>query len=110
MDNYKHLKNILYHIIDDMNNSRSLFCENPDTDFIRSRKLDFKTTISSILCMETGSLKDELYKFFDYSLTTPTSSAFVQSRSKIKIESFLLIFITFNKKTYDKKLFKGHRL
>ena len=56
MDNYKHLKNILYHIIDDMNNSRSLFCENPDTDFIRSRKFDFKITISSILCMETGSL------------------------------------------------------
>ena len=110
MDNYKHLKNILYHIIDDMNNSRSLFCENPDTDFIRSRKFDFKITISSILCMETGSLKDELYKFFDYSLTTPTSSSFLQSRSKIKIESFLLIFITFNKKTYDKKLFKGHRL
>ena len=63
--------------------------ENPDTDFIRSRKLDFKTTISSILCMENGSLKDELYKFFDYSLTTPTSSAFVQSRSKIKMEAFL---------------------
>ena len=97
-------------IIDDMNNSRSLFCENPDTDFIRSRKLDFKTTISSILCMENGSLKDELYKFFDYSLTTPTSSAFVQSRSKIKMEAFLHIFNTFNTETYDEKLFKGYRL
>ena len=75
MDNYKYLKNILYHIIDDMNNSCSLFCENPDTDFIRSCKLDFKTT--SILCMETSSLKDKFYQLFDYSSTTPASSTFV---------------------------------
>lgn len=60
--------------------------------------------------MENGSLKDELYKFFDYSLTTPTSSAFVQSRSKIKMEAFLHIFNTFNTETYDEKLFKGYRL
>ena len=75
MDNYKYLKNILYHSIDDMNNSCSLFCENPDTDFIRSCKLDFKTT--SILCMETSSLKDKFYQLFDYSSTTPASSTFV---------------------------------
>lgn len=75
MDNYKYLKNILYHIIDDMNNSCSLFCENPDTDFIRSCKIDFKTT--SILCMETSSLKDKFYQLFDYSSTTPASSTFV---------------------------------
>ena len=110
MDNYKHLKNILHHIINDMDNSHSLFCENPDTDFTRCRKLDFKTTIHSILCMESGSLKDELYKLFDFSSDTPTSSAFVQSRSKIKIDAFLHLFNTFNKKTYDKKLFKGYRL
>lgn len=44
-----------------MDDSRSLFCVNPDTDFIRSRILDFKTTITSIICMENGSLKDELF-------------------------------------------------
>lgn len=110
MDNYKHLKNILHHIIVDIDDSHSLFCENPDTDFTRSRKLDFKTTISSIISMEAGSLKDELYKFFNHSLDTPTSSAFVQSRNKIKIEAFRYLFDFFNKKTYDKKLFKGYRL
>lgn len=110
MDNYKHLKNNLNHIIDDMDDSRSLFCENPDTDFSRSRKLDFKTTVHSILCLESGSLKDELYKLFDFSLDTPTSSAFIQSRSKIKVDAFLHLFNTFNKKTYNKKLFKGYRL
>ena len=101
MDNYKHLKNILHHIINDMDDSRSLFCVNPDTDFIRSRILDFKTTITSILCMENGSLKDELFKFFDDPLSVPTSSAFVQSKSKIKMDAFLHIFNTFNTKTYD---------
>ncbi len=42
MDNCKHLKKNLNLIIDEMDNSHSFFCENPDTDFTRCRKLDFK--------------------------------------------------------------------
>lgn len=42
MDNYKQLEKTLNHIIKKMNDSRSIICENPRTDFIRSRKLDFK--------------------------------------------------------------------
>ena len=86
MDNYKYLKNILYHIIDDMNNSCSLFCENPDTDFIRSCKLDFKTT--SILCMETSSLKDKFYQLFDYSSTTPLLPLLYNPKVRLKWKLF----------------------
>ncbi|WP_286219670.1 IS4 family transposase [Thomasclavelia cocleata] len=93
-----------------MDNSRSLFVENPDTDFIRNRKLDFSTVINNIISMEAGSLKDELLKLNDYSIDTPTASAFIQARNKIKVDAFKSLFNNFNKKTSKLKSYKGYRL
>lgn len=80
MNNYKHLKNVLNYNIKKLADVSSLFCENAVTDFSRNRKLSFETTIKNIICMETGSLKDELLKLNDYSIETPTASAFIQAR------------------------------
>lgn len=93
-----------------MNDSRSIFCENPRTDFIRSRKLDFQNTIKILFCMENGSLRDELFKSFDNALDTPTASAFVQARNKIKVDAFKHIFNKFNDRTHEDILYKGYRL
>ena len=93
-----------------MNDSRSIFCENPRTDFIRSRKLDFQNTIKILFCMENGSLRDELFKSFDNALDTPTASAFVQARNKIKVDAIKHIFNKFNDRTHEDILYKGYRL
>ena len=58
--------------------------------------------------MGASSIKDELFKFNDFSIDTP--SAFVQARSKIKPEAFKTLFDAFNKKTFKIKLFHGYRL
>ena len=63
-----------------------------------------------ILCMGAFSIKDELFKFNDFSIDTPSASAFVQARSKIKPEAFKTLFDAFNKKTFKIKLFHGYRL
>ena len=110
MDNYKQLEKTLNQIIKKMNDSRSIFCENPRTDFIRSRKLDFQDTIKILFCMENGSLRDELFKSFDNALDTPTASAFVQARNKIKVDAFKHIFNKFNDRTHEDILYKGYRL
>lgn len=110
MNSYKHLKNVLFHIINNLSNVCSIFCVNPDTDFTRNRKLDFKTIMKIILCMGASSIKDELFKFNDFSIDTPSASAFVQARSKIKPEAFKTLFDAFNKKTFKIKLFHGYRL
>lgn len=110
MNNYKHLKNVLNYNIKKLSEVSSLFCENPETDFIRNRKLNFETTVKNIICMETGSIKDELLKLNDYSMETPTASAFVQARSKIKVNAFQTLFDRFNVKTHKDKLYKGYRL
>ena len=110
MNNYKHLKNVLNYNIKKMVECSSLFSENPEVDFTRDRKLDFETTMKNVICMETGSLKDELLKLNDYSVDTPTASAFIQARSKIRVEAFKILFDRFNDKTHKDKLFKGYRL
>lgn len=110
MNNFKHLKKVLINQLDIINNSSSLFCENPDRDFTRERKLNMKDTMFNVICMETGSIKEELLKLNKYSLTTPTASAFIQARDKIKVDAFKSLFDSFNKATYKSKLHKGYRL
>ena len=43
-----------------MAQSSSIFCENPEKDFTRNKKLSFQITMKNIICMESSSLKDEL--------------------------------------------------
>ena len=110
MSNFKHLKKILNNCIKNMNDNCAIFCEKPDTDFSRNRKLTFESVIKNIICMENGALKDELLKFYDYSENTPTPSAFVQARSKIKVDAFSHLFNRFNNLTHKDKLYNGYRL
>lgn len=110
MNNVKHLRKILNNAISTVSNSPSLFVSNPETDFTRNRLLNFKTVIENIICMESGSLKDELFKLNDYSKTTPSVSAFVQARSKIKHDAFKSIFKIFNEKSRVSKTYNGYRL
>ena len=45
--------------------------------------------------MGGGTLSNELLDMFDYSAETATSSAFVQRKSKIKVEAFETVFKSF---------------
>lgn len=75
MNSYKHLKNVLFHNIKTLSQVCSIFCVNPDADFTRNRKLDFETIMKIILCMGASPIKDELLKFNDFSIDTPSASA-----------------------------------
>ena len=46
------VKTTLWDIIDEMSLSISSFANNPDKDFLRRRKLDFKKMMRSIISME----------------------------------------------------------
>jgi len=110
MNNSKQLQKKLNNAISIVSDSRSLFVLNPKTDFTRDRSLNFETVLRDIICMESGSLKDELLKLNNHSISTPTASAFVQARSKIKHDAFKAVFDIFNKKTQVTKTYKGYRL
>ena len=112
MNNARHLKRTLLNSIDTLSQEHRDFLFNPDTDFTRNRKLPFETLIKFILCMEAGSIKDELYKYFGLNINNPSASAFVQQRNKIKYDAFQWLFESFNSKTYESQnnLYKGYRL
>ena len=110
MSNSKQLRKILDFAISTVSNSPSIFVMNPEKDFTRDRKLNFNTSLRNVIYMESGSLKDELLKLNNHSEFTPTASAFIQSRSKIKHDAFKSIFEIFNKKSKILKTFKGYSL
>lgn len=60
------VKTTLWDIIDEMSHSLSSFVKNPDKDFIRKRKLDFKKMMHLIISMESGGLNHELLKFSNF--------------------------------------------
>lgn len=106
----EHVKNCLLSLIQEMAAVPWLFSKNPAADFSRSRKLDFASTIQLILSMESSSLKKELLDFFQFSVDTPSASAFSQQRDKLLLETFQFLFNEFNSLFPFKKNYKGYRL
>lgn len=90
------LKNTLLQHIGLMEQHKEDFVKRPFQDFSRKSKLSFQNTILSLISMERGSLKSEMQRFFDYSLDTPTPSAFVQQRDKLKPDTFKYLFSSFS--------------
>ena len=106
----EHVKKQLLSLIDEMATVPWLFSKNSSTDFSRTRKLDFASTIQLILSMESGSIKKELLDFFKFSSDTPTASAFAQQRSKLLLETWAFLFHEFNDSFPTEKKYNGYRL
>ena len=66
--------------------------------------------VKTLLCMEGGSLTNELMKRFGCRADLVSASAFVQQRSKMLPEAFETIFRLFNEETDNGRLYNGYRL
>lgn len=94
----ENIKKILMSEIKKVADNSKNFCINPESDFSRKRKLSMEKTLTGIIGMEGGSLSNEILDLFDASADTPTASAFIQQRNKIKPEAFKTIFDNFSSK------------
>ena len=72
------------------------FAKNPDADFTRTRKLDFKNLMRFLISMQSDTTANELLKFFDYDINTLSNSAFYQQRQKLLPTAFLSLLRLFN--------------
>ena len=100
MSHVGELREKLFSIIDAVCAQRDKYFASPDK-------------VKSILLMENKSLSHELLPYFDYKKDSPTPSAFVQARAKIKPEGFEAVFDGFVSETTDnnaKYLHKGYRV
>ena len=103
------IKQNLEHHIHSITDQPEIFAQSP-LDFSRNRKLSFETTLKIILSFGGQSLSSELLSYFDFTLQTPTASAFVQARSKIKIEAFKQLFYRTIPSSNQNKQYKGYQL
>lgn len=108
--NISRIKNCLHQCIRAVSKNAWLFSTSPQKDFTRNRKLTFETMVKTLLCMEGGSLTNELMKRFGCHADLVSASAFVQQRSKILPEAFETIFRLFNDETDNGHLYNGYRL
>lgn len=93
----KHIKKLLISEIKNVASQPHKYCSNPYTDFTRNRKLSMQKMLLGIIGMESKSLTNELLDLFHASAQTPTASAFIQQRNKIKPKAFESIFKNFSK-------------
>jgi hypothetical protein len=104
------IKEKLVNVLDEMHEHSSLYVNNPEKDFTRKRKLDFKDMLNILLSMGGNSLKLELMKYFSYDDETATCSAFVQQREKILPEALESLFHRFTSLAVNPNYYDGHRM
>ena len=88
----------------------SVYAKAPEKDFSRTRKLPLETLVRFMLSSHTESVPKELLKFFRYDVDTPSASAFVQQRSKLRKEIFTDLLYRLNQSFSPQSLYKGYRL
>ena len=112
MSNY--IQNItasLKTLISELSANPSLFLKNPETDFTRNRKIDFKTLIGITMNSGGTTMSKELLEYFDFNVDTPTVSAYTQQRSKVLPEAFEYLFQSFTRENISSQNnYKGYRL
>lgn len=105
------LKNTVESIIDSMAVDPTAFVRNPAADFTRNRKISFTSLIRLLLSMGGNSLNKELYDYYKPTgIETPTASALVQQRAKLKPEALEYLFHAFNNSCHDSRTYKGYRI
>ena len=104
------VKKELFKAIKSVSDDSRKFVKDPKKDFCRNRKLPFEKMLTTMFSLSSKDLKCELMDVFDFGKNTPTVSAFVQQRNKIKPEAFETIFNKFTSSFQNNKLYKGYRL
>ena len=85
----------LENIISELSDNPSLFLRNPETDFSRNRKIDFKTLVGITMNSGGATMSKELLDYFDFNVNTPSVSAYTQQRRKVLPDAFEFIFHSF---------------
>lgn len=76
----------------------------------KPRKLSFKDDVKIIMSLSSHSLKKELYNYFDLDINTVSAPGFIESRSKIKDNTFKYLIDYMNKAYPCTNTYKGYRL
>lgn len=99
--------------IAELDQVKTLYLQHPDIDFTRNRLITFTDFVKCCIQMEGSALQNELLKYFEFDVQTPTKSAFIQQRAKVLPEAFEHLFFMFTLKIsgfLPLKTLHGYRL
>ena len=91
----KDIKKKLDESIEKLSKVIFLFSKNPEKDFTHDRKLPIKKLIEFLIFMGGNTQIKELLEHFKFDIKTPTASAFVQQRNKLKPEALSFVLNEF---------------
>ena len=94
----KQVKRLLSSEIRKIASAPEKYCVNPGTDFTRHRKLPLDRLLAGIIALGGSSLTREIIGMFKYSSETPSVSAFVQQRNKLKPNALEDLFHGFSQR------------
>lgn len=106
------LKHALGNCISETDSIHWMFCNNPESDFSRDRKISFADYCSFMIQMQSKSLPNEVMDFFGHTNDCPTASAFVQQKYKFRHEGWDYLFHLFVPEGYSfrNNTYHGYRL
>ncbi len=94
----KKVKELLSSEIRRIASSPEKYCINPGTDFTRHRKLPLDRLLAGIIVSGGGSLAHEIMGMFNCTPETPSASAFIQQRNKLKPDALEELFLGFTQR------------
>lgn len=106
------LKQALDNCISDTDSIHWMFCNNPESDFSRDRKISFADYCNFMIQMQSKSLPNEAMDFFGHTNDCPSASAFVQQKYKFRHEGWDYLFRLFVSEGYSlqNNTYHGYRL
>ncbi len=111
MCNYsKKVKSKLFSLISQMDAAAWLFAKNPGHDFTRKSPLSLGVMLKILISMGGQNIRNELYDFLGFKLTTPSAAAFVKRRGRIDLFAFEFLFHEFSRSFKPSKTLTGYQL
>ncbi len=101
---------LLSFVINEICKNRKCFVKNPDTDFIRNRKLTLSDLLMMLIRIEGNCMNAEILKAFPSREQRMCASAVIQQRDKLNPDVFLQILRLFNQYIPVKRRWKGRRV
>lgn len=90
------IKDLFFSSVQHVASHISRYSVQPDTDFLRNRKLSPQTLIPFLVSQGSSSTKVEMLDFWGLDTSIPSSSALNQQRAKLKPDALEAVFHRFN--------------
>lgn len=105
------VRSSFFSILESMEKEKQDYVMDPSRDFTRKRSISFIDTIKCLISMSNRSLNSEIREYFLCTdRASPTESAFIQQRGKLKDNTLQELFYRLNQSISCDKKYRGYKV